>query len=175
MLAVRPTIDTIVNSAVLVVCLIVGVNAALQLADRLSPPPDPGYGATYRAGDLLPALQDYSYSNARATLVLAVRSTCGFCTQSMPFYSRIVDAVARSKGAVHLIAVSTESEDVLRSYFETHDVKVDSFESSQSLRIAGTPTLLLADSKGVVQDVWVGRLDDSGEAAVLNRLERSLR
>jgi len=38
-----------------------------------------------------------------------------------------------------------------------------------SLKIAGTPTLLLVDRRGVVENVWVGQLTDQGEADVLSK------
>lgn len=144
--AVWPTIDNIVNSAVLVVCLILGANATIQLVDRINPQPGPATGGTYRTGDILPALNDYSYSNADATLVLAVRSSCRFCTQSMPFYGRIIDDIKRAKTNVKIVAVSSDSEDVLRQYFESHGVAPESIRavSADYLRIVGTPTIMLA-------------------------------
>lgn len=173
MLAVRPKFHNIVNGAVLVVCLILGTSATIQIVDRVRPQPDAvsGTGArTYQAGDVLPALKDYSYSNAEATLVLAVRSTCGFCTQSMPFYGRLIDDVKRANRKIKIVAVSTDSTVVLQRYFESHGIALESLRtvSAGYLRIVGTPTILLADSSGVVKTVWIGLLDPAQEAAVLS-------
>jgi len=38
-----------------------------------------------------------------------------------------------------------------------------------SLKIAGTPTLLLVDRGGVVKNVWVGQLNDQSEADVMSK------
>jgi hypothetical protein len=35
-----------------------------------------------------------------------------------------------------------------------------------SIGVSGTPTLLLVDSNGKVQQAWVGKLDDQGQRQV---------
>jgi hypothetical protein len=44
--------------------------------------------------------------------------------------------------------------------------------SFNSLAVRGTPTLILADSKGVVEQYWEGRQDERGEKSVLEAVEQ---
>lgn len=173
MLLVRPTFTNIVNASVLVVCVILGVSVTLQLVDRFSRR-QPATAATtvYRVGDVMPALSDYSFSSADATLVLAVRSTCGFCTKSMPFYRRLIDDIKGARVNATVVAVSIDSIEELKQYFDAHTVSPELFRavSSEYLRIVGTPTILLVDPSGVVKNAWIGLLDAEGEAAVLSAI-----
>jgi len=40
----------------------------------------------------------------------------------------------------------------------------------QKVGISGTPTILLVDKKGVISDLWVGKLTEEKEAEVLAKL-----
>jgi len=50
-------------------------------------------------------------------------------------------------------------------------VQVDEIKHAdfQSLQVGGTPTLLLVDSKGIVQKVWLGKLSEAKEKEVLDQ------
>lgn len=43
-------------------------------------------------------------------------------------------------------------------------------DQRRNLNVAGTPTLLLVDNNGVVQNVWIGKLTSDGEREVLAKL-----
>jgi hypothetical protein len=40
----------------------------------------------------------------------------------------------------------------------------------EQLRVPGTPTLILVDRAGVIQQMWLGKLDASREAQVISAL-----
>ena len=58
-----------------------------------------------------------------------------------------------------------------KKYLDTLGVPVGDVQRAElaSLKIAGTPTLLLVDRGGVVKNVWVGQLNGQGEADVLSK------
>ncbi len=58
-----------------------------------------------------------------------------------------------------------------KKYLDTLGVQVSDIQHAElaPLKIAGTPTLLLVDRGGVVQNVWVGQLTNEGEADVLSK------
>ncbi len=62
-----------------------------------------------------------------------------------------------------------------QAYLKAEDVQVDEVKHAnfQSLQIGGTPTLLLVDSDGVVQKVWLGKLPEAEEQEVLDQSCRS--
>jgi hypothetical protein len=111
------------------------------------------------------------WSSQGNTLVLALQRGCHFCAESAPFYKRL-GALAGNSKKLHFTAVLpqpvTQSKQYLASLgLEFGDVRQASLGT---LRIPGTPTLLLVDSQGVVKNVWVGRLTAAGETQVLNTL-----
>ncbi len=180
----RVTSERLFYLAVAFACLTVGANAALQVANTFWPgllPRAAQTGAqaassaasrvpeTYGPGDLVPSIADYSYQSATATLVLAVRSTCPYCTESMPFYRQLADSVRGTGGKVKLLAVSTEPATTVVDYFKAHavDIEVVRTVPEGQLVIPGTPTLLLVDSEGRVRDRWVGMQPREQEEVIL--------
>jgi hypothetical protein len=118
----------------------------------------------YEVGDSLPASSLYHF-DAQATLVLWVRSSCRFCTDSMEFYRRIVDR----QRTVKVIAMGTEDRETLKAYFGRHGVVVDEVISVSpgSLRLFSTPMLLGVTRGGRIDHLWRGRLSSDREADVL--------
>lgn len=128
--------------------------------------------AEYHAGDRSPDLSPVNYASSDRTLLLFVRSTCGYCTASMPFYVRLREAARRGGQRVRLVAVSADTPAVLDGYLEAHGLEVDldvpvSEERMDGFRIRGTPTLVLADKRGVIRQTWVGAIPAEREDAVI--------
>jgi thioredoxin-related protein len=115
------------------------------------------------------ALHDIDWKNNKRTLLLALSTTCHFCTDSSPFYVRLTK-VAKS---AHLIAVFPQSTEDGKQYLNSHGVGIEDVHQSTmgSLGVQGTPTLILVDDKGVVLNSWVGKLPADREAEVLSQLE----
>jgi hypothetical protein len=97
-------------------------------------------------------------------LVIHLRSDCKYCTESMPFYRRLVQATSR----LPVIAVGYEQRDVLVAYLQQHGLLADHVITLRagSLRTGGTPTLILIDSTRTASAIWRGYLTDSEEMAV---------
>ena len=110
-------------------------------------------------------------ANSR-TLVLAISTKCHFCADSAPFFQRI----SREKPAgTKLLAVLPQDVDESRKYLEQQGVHVDDVEqvSLDSIKVNGTPTLLLVDKAGTVADVWVGKLEPGQQEEVLGVLKKN--
>jgi hypothetical protein len=108
-------------------------------------------------------LKDVDWRASRGTLVMAIATTCHYCTDSAPFYRRL--AAELPKTGIHLLAVLPQSQaegiDYLkRLNVEVADVRQGSFPA---LKVSGTPTLILVDRGGVVRHVWFGRLQPDKE------------
>jgi hypothetical protein len=54
-------------------------------------------------------------------------------------------------------------------------VRVDEVKEAalDSIKVSGTPTLLLVDKAGTVADVWAGKLEPSQEEEVLSVLKKN--
>ncbi len=107
---------------------------------------------------------------AGRVLLLALSSQCRFCFESAPLYRRIVQEVA-GKG-IRVVAMLPQSEDEGREYLKGMQVSVDEVRQTNlpALGIFTTPTVLLLDKEGVVDDIWVGKLSPNMEFSLLDRL-----
>jgi hypothetical protein len=104
----------------------------------------------------------------KQTLLLAVSSTCHFCTESAPFYQQL----AKQHGQTRLIALLPQPIVEGRQYLDGLGVTVDEIKQAplSSININGTPTLMLVDGDGVVVKTWIGKLQDEQQQEVLKRV-----
>ncbi len=114
---------------------------------------------------------DIDWKQSKQTLILAVSSTCHFCTESAPFYK----TVAQSRGSTRLVAVLPQPVEDGRKYLDHLGISVDEVRQLPLERIGvrGTPTLILLDASGVVRNSWMGFLPPQAELAVLKALKGS--
>ena len=161
-------IEVAANIAIIFVVALIAVrifdpDLFYRKAPQPSPPP-----ATIDVGNKvdLPAVD---WSSHEKTVVMVLREGCHFCSASAPFYKKLVQAADKAPG-VHLMAVLPQDVPEAKKYLDTLGVPVGDIQHGDlgTLKIAGTPTLLLVDRTGVVKKVWVGQLDGQGEAEVMS-------
>lgn len=109
-----------------------------------------------------------------STVLLFVRSSCQFCTASMPFYARLRQQMAASGGAerLRLVIVTTDDRDTASSYLAQHRLTVDQLLASARFpdKVWATPTLVVVSSTGVVKGAWTGQLNAARELEVLETM-----
>jgi hypothetical protein len=101
------------------------------------------------------------------TLLLALSTTCHFCTQSAPFYQRIV----KERGDAELVTLVPHEVAEGQAYLKELGVAIDVVRKAPlgALGLSGTPTLILVDGRGNVADVWVGSLPPDRQEEVISR------
>src|SRR5260370_10840706 len=106
------------------------------------------------------------------TLVLALSTQCHFCTESAPFYQGVAQERAKNSN-LRLVAVFPQPIQEGQKYLKELGVNVDDVRQSQleTLGVSGTPTLIMANNQGIVDDSWHGKLSSDKEAEVLRRLK----
>ena len=104
-------------------------------------------------------------------LVLALSTTCHFCSESTPFYKQLVKVVSQQPN-VKLLAVLPQSKDEASDYLQRSGIAIEDVRRANfaSLHVEGTPTLILADSAGIAQRVWFGKLSPDQEQEVLTSI-----
>lgn len=149
--------------------IVVAIAACAILARNYLFPNSRGEGPQIKAGERL-ALKNVEWKANNRNIVLALSTSCHFCTESAGFYRQLSDA-CRKQG-VHLIAVFPEPVSSGASYLQGEGVAVDEIRQAvfRDIEIRGTPTLLFVDSQGVVKQVWVGKLPSDVETQVLGKL-----
>ena len=112
-------------------------------------------------------LANYNWSESDNTLVMVLSTTCHFCTESGPFYKRLMEARADKK-KLRVVAVFPQGEKEAREYLKSLGVVADEIRTASpaTLGVRGTPTLILADSKGTTVNTWIGKLPSLQEDEV---------
>jgi hypothetical protein len=120
------------------------------------------------------ALPGVDFRKNQRTLVLALQTTCRFCTESGSFYQRLVRERVQF-GGTRLVAVLPQTVEDSQAYLSNLGVAVDDVIQGSLLNIgvSGTPTLLLVNGSGVVTEAWSRKLHPAVEEAVLARLRIS--
>lgn len=166
----KSPLDTAANIAIILVCAI----AAVVLVRNQFFPARPAGAPQVEKGETFAALKGAVPAGASRALVVAVSPTCHYCNDSLPFYKHLVDERnSKGSGVKFIAAVPTEDSKAPESEkFTSAGVTPDSVVhlDFSSIKVPGTPTLMLVDNNGKVLNVWVGKLDDGGEKEVLKTL-----
>ena len=115
-------------------------------------------------------LEGVNWEKNKKTLVMYVSSKCRYCTESGPFYQRLIDEKAAKD--VKFVAVMPQTVEEGREYLTKLGVKVNDVYQTplQAIGVKSTPTLLLVNESGVVTDSWVGKLQPEREQDVFSKL-----
>lgn len=171
MKALIKRIELVANLAIIVVAILLGVVLVRNYLFR-SPVPTQAAAITgIQAGTKL-SLPNIDWNANRQTLVMALSTNCHFCTESAPFYQRLVQERVGHRN-VRLIAVFPQPSREGEEYLKGLALNVDDVKQAElgSLGVSGTPTLILLNNEGVVEDSWRGKLNGDREGEVLRRLQ----
>jgi hypothetical protein len=126
----------------------------------------------YAVGERIESVPGLSTGNSDKTLIVALRSSCPYCSASMDFYRRI--ARART-GQFRMVALVPEPLENAKNYLAGQNIQFDQVVSflPGSLRIRAVPTLLLVGRGGdILHKSWNGLLRPTQEQEVLDALAR---
>ena len=157
------TIEVIANVAIICVAISLGVvlisRTIRSYRETVSEPVN-----TATVKDARIQLPGVDWSKNEKTLVMAISSTCRFCTESAAFYRDI-----RARTHVHTVAVLPQSVNDGRNYLSNLGVQVDEVLQAplSSINVSGTPTLMLISHDGTVLRRWIGKLPPDLEKEVL--------
>lgn len=164
-------IEAAANVAIIVLVALFGWMVLRDSFVRPSPPSATSQPTGPKVGLNLSQtpLKDVNWTENKTTLVLGLQTTCHYCTESGPFFQKLALAAA---GRTKIVAVLPQSVDQSKEYLSKLGVHVDEVRSAPlaSINVSGTPTVLLIDGKGVVKNVWVGKLPEAQQTEVLNAI-----
>lgn len=156
-------LEVLTNVAILAVAVLAAATLVKNLRDT---PVTPSLPPQVEVGSRFP-LDSVDWHASRSTLVMALATTCHFCTDSAPFYRRL--AMELPKKGVHVTAVLPQPQSEGTEYLSKLDVPVTDVRqgSFRDLRVRGAPTLILVDREGVVRQVWFGQLTPDREEQLI--------
>jgi hypothetical protein len=167
-------LDTTVNIVTLVTC--VAVLSAISTQYISSSKSRPTAAPRIRVGEALPSVVDFKPGEATHTLLMYLKSDCKYCALNIPLYQRLSEAAERQGSRrIKLRVLTTDASDTASSYIKANglpplDIKVIPVDLIPQLRLPGTPTLVLADDRGIVKRVWFGALDATRQEEVFRTL-----
>lgn len=167
------TLETLANAAIVVVALLATVVLVRQLstpnAGRAAAAEVPAAAAPRGPVTGSPiSVPGVTWGGREQTLVLVLSTTCRFCTNSAPFYHRLVRESQRT-GKTRLVAVLPQATPDATRYLNDLGVAISEIVQAPlaTLGARGTPTLILVDGAGVVKHTWAGQLPPQRESEVL--------
>src|SRR6266446_340752 len=169
MISIPKKIELLANISIVLVAgllIIVIVKKNYSVKDVRVAPPQQVNGL--KAGTTL-SLPGIRWDKQSKTLILALSTACHFCSESGPFYQRLVEQSKKT----HLMAVLPQSVNDGKRYLSGLGVTLEDVDQNAlgSLGVHATPTLILVDSKGMVTDFWIGKLPADKERDVLSKIE----
>jgi len=167
----RSRLDAVANVAIIAVCVIASV---VLIRSHFFPPQPPPPPDAAKVGERFAALGTVVPAGADRAVVIAVSPQCHFCNESMPFYKQLVDHRDQSHSATKVIAAvpTADARAEEAQKFAANGIHPDGVVQVDfsSIKVPGTPTLMIVDRQGKVLDVWVGKLEEGRQHEVLEKL-----
>jgi len=167
----KSSLDTVANIAIILVCAIAAV---VLIRNQFFPPRPPGAPEEAKKGEQFAQIQQVLPAGTNKALVVAVQPGCHYCNDSMPFYKRLLDERNQKNSPVKFFAAvpADEAKAEEAQKFAAVGAQPDGMVKLDfaSIKVPGTPTLMLVDNTGKVLDVWVGKLPADKEKEVLEVL-----
>ena len=162
-------VEFLANLAIVVVALLLGVVLVKRYLWPAAPQPAPVERAQITPGTKL-SVDGVDWTRGDRTLLLVLSTTCRYCTESAPFYQRLVQEKARN-ASVNLVAILPQTVSESQKYLNDLGVSVDDIRQAtpDTVKAVATPTLIIVDRTGSVVESWVGKLPAEKEAEVLSR------
>jgi len=145
-------VELVANLAIIVVAILLGMVLVRNYLFRSSVQKIQGRAtAEVQPGTKL-SLTVVDWNANKHMLVMALSTTCHFCTDSEPFYRRLAQERAENLN-VRLIAVLPQTSRESEEYPNGLAVNVDDVKQSElaSLGLSGTPPLILLNDQGIVE------------------------
>ena len=158
------------NIAIVIVAILIGVVVVKRFILN-SNEPNRAAANQIAPGDKVP-LSGVEWVKSGHTVLLVLQNGCRFCTESAPFYQRLIKETA-NRSDVKLIALLPQSVTEGKQYLNEIGVSIDDVRqvSPSQVKVGGTPTLILVNDSGVAVDVWKGKLQPDAESQVLSKLK----
>lgn len=168
----RSYLEVATNVAVLLAAIAVLASLA---AMYFRPTAGPKLQIGLQKGETLALIPGFNFNESDRSLLLVMSTRCVYCDESVPFYKQLTGAQQVGNQGVRVVAVLPNSEEEVGQYMQQKQLQIAAVPSAdlKTLKVAGTPTLILVDSGGRVIDFWVGKLSQDTEQQVLKVISGS--
>jgi len=128
-----------------------------------------------RAGEDFKGLQEVDFKKSPNTILLVTDIKCHYCTQSLPFYKKLI-AKSKENPAIRVIAVLNNKSEEVEDYLREHDVAVEFIPNVDlvKLKVDATPTVIWVDANRKIVGSYQGLLQEKQESAFFEVYEKRL-
>lgn len=168
---IRNSLEVTTNIAVLLLSMAALSAFAITLFHSS---PNPNILPGLERGRAFGKIEKVDYATSQQTLLLALNTNCSYCRESLPLYQRLLSARSNSKESLHVVALfPNKSEEVIK-YLNENKLVVDAVADVNltAIQLTATPTMVLVDRNGLVNDFWLGKLGDSEANEFLRSLTK---
>jgi hypothetical protein len=163
----RRRVDKVLDLVVCVAVCVFAVAVVRYVQDRVTGGVDTENVRTIGSSLAIPGL---SLGDTPKTVIIALQAECEYCDASMSFYR---DLAAVSGGrSFQIVAVVPHAAAAGSEMLKAAGVDIPQVVRADfgRLRISATPTVILADRNGTVQNVWIGKLASRTEDLIFAKL-----
>jgi hypothetical protein len=153
----------------------IGVVICLFLVQQYRAPQQqsPSLASPLKKGDRLADTFPVKFSDANTTVLIAAKTDCPACNQSLGFYRSLIAERNRQKANVQFVLLSLDSDTEIVRHMASEEIRPDvilpvSREKFVELRVV--PTLIVTDSAGKIQQSITGFLEQSGQSSFMKQL-----
>jgi len=163
--------ELLANIAILIVAILLSVVLVKRFFLDNNKPDNQAAANQLAPGDRVP-VEGIDWAKSGRTLLLVLQKGCRYCTESAPFYQRLIKETA-DRNDVKMIALFPQSVTEGKQYLDQIGVNLSDIRQvpPAQVKVSGTPTLILVDQSGIAVDVWRGKLPPGAEAQVLSKLK----
>ena len=158
--SLKSTLEISTNIAVLLLTIaVLSVLAIIVFVKPSTPSLNPGL----ERGKGFAQVSNVDYRSSEQTLLIALNTNCSYCRESLPLYRKLLDTERQGSKSLHIVALFPNSPGEVAKYLKENQLVIDTVAGVDfgSLRISGTPTMILVNNSGEVKDFWTGKLEDS--------------
>jgi hypothetical protein len=165
-------IKQIADAAGTIACLaICGVLVYGMVTQRALTSRPPDVHAGLRVGDKVAPLANFDYHQHDKSVLLFLDSTCVHCIASLPTYKRLYDKVRERPGSAVAIVGFFPSGNQINEFRKRGFELPAKSVSFASFQVRGTPTVILINKEGTIENFWIGELPPDAEQRLTQLIE----
>jgi hypothetical protein len=159
----RPTLkDTLETSTNVAVLLVAVALLSMFSTNYFFKPARPHLRQGLEKGQIFGQVRNVDYRASEQTLLIALNTNCSYCRDNLPFFRKLLAAQHKSDRSLRIVALFPNKADEVAEYVKAHELIIETVPELDfgTLRVSGTPTMILINQSGEVDDFWVGKLQD---------------
>ncbi len=119
---------------------------------------------TLKTGSSFRGLEEIDFTPHSNTLIIALSTKCPYCTQSIPFYKRLLETNKHSDD-LRIVTIYPQSQSEIDRYLTEYNLQIKSIPDVKfgNINIEATPTIVWINSDKEIVRSWEGFLNKEAE------------